>query len=241
MLKSNGKNVFENNEFDWHSWSADVLQTPQEVYEAFDALNVVGKKIVSIRAIGLGYNLREERIEDHIFSKVMESGQECPEFDSTNWHMLPLSFPRYAVLDEPLLIILDDGSRLELDFSEGSSVRISKNCIPTDIKPGINANNFNAEKLFSCCIGADIMSLHVDCTDEFPCFTGSYGISLVDDQKKYIERIVLQLTNGTQLRLEAFCDYGEIVATDDTGKALYLGFADLREVVTEKFVFEDKI
>ena len=56
MLKVNGINVFENNEFSWHAWSADVLQTPQEVYDAFDALGVVGKKIVSIRAIGLDYN-----------------------------------------------------------------------------------------------------------------------------------------------------------------------------------------
>lgn len=241
MLKVNGTNVFENNEFSWHSWSADVLQTPQEVYDAFDLLGVTGKKIVSIRAIGLGYNLGEELIEDYILSKTSESGQECPVYDSTNWHTLPLSYPRYARLDEPLLIVFDDGSRLEIDFSEGSSVRLSKNSIPVDIKPGTNANNFDAAKLFSCCIGANIVAVHVESSEELPIFTGSYGMSISDKQLKYIERIDLQLTSGVQLQLSAFCDYCEIVATDATGKMLEINFADLREVFNDDLVFEEVI
>lgn len=241
MLKVNGTNVFENNEFSWYAWSADVLQTPQEVYDAFDSLGVTGKKIVSIRAIGLGYNLREERIEDHILSKTRESGQKSPVYDSTNWYTLPMTFPRYAILDEPLLIIFDDGSRLEIDFFEGSSVRISKNCIPVDIKAGVNTNNFDAAKLFSCCIGASIVAFHVEIVEECPCFTGSHGITIEDEQLIYVDRIDFRLINGTQLRFNAMYDYGEIVATDATGKILELSFADLREVFNDDLVFEDVI
>ena len=59
MFKTNGNNQFKNNTFNWYSWAADVLQTPDEVRATFDQLKIAGRKITGIRAIGMAYDLRD--------------------------------------------------------------------------------------------------------------------------------------------------------------------------------------
>ena len=56
LIKSNSNNQFENNVFSWQTWSADILQKPEEVRTVFEQLNVTGKKIVDIKPVGYGYN-----------------------------------------------------------------------------------------------------------------------------------------------------------------------------------------
>ena len=45
-------NRFKNGIFDNHEWTTDVYDTPKRILKAFNSLNVCGKRIVGINAIG---------------------------------------------------------------------------------------------------------------------------------------------------------------------------------------------
>ena len=208
------------------------MQAPDEVYACFEQLNLFNKKISKIRAIGLGYNLREDYLEDdYEDDDLNETGSSVSERTKQG---LPneKTIPRSVVIDEPIIIFFEDGERLEIDFSEGSSIRISKNSIPIDIKPGTNENNFDATQFFSCSIGQAIVGIEVKSTTQPPPFTGSYGMQLAD-LPEYIESVCLVLSNATKLEFEAWVDYGLVTATDEGGEPLEINLCALKRQLAE--------
>jgi hypothetical protein len=205
MLKGPGNDIFENDIFDWYSWSADILQSPEEARNRFNSLNLRGKIISDITSVGYAYNLEEYRLAE-------------------NCH-------RFAEIDHPMVISFDDGDRLEIEFSEGSSVRISKNCLPKGIKPSIIFKNFDAARLFSPCLGQELVDIEVTTTDTYPEFTGSFGMTLDEEKSDYIETVILLLSHGLKLKFEAFYDYGWVTATDEMGAPLKINFKDLKQAL----------
>ena len=213
MLKVNGHNIFANNVFSWASWSADVLQSPKEVRDIFNALDICEKTISTIKAVGYAYNLASDRLAD----------------DDDQWlYADDICFPCRIVIDEPLIISLGTGDRLEIEFSEASSVRISKNCLPVDIKPGVNANNVDAAKIFSCCLGETILGLEITTTDVYPFGTGAHGIALPEGQDDYIESFSLLLSNYKKIKFEAWFDYGLVAAINAENKPMEISFANVK-------------
>lgn len=205
-----GNNRFVNNRFSWHVWSADVFQTPDEVREAFRVLNIQGRIIVDIRAIGRAFNLLEEDIDD---------------YDNGILNMSPCW--RCAEIDEPIIITLDNGDRIELLFSEGSSLRVSKNCLAPDIQSRIR-NNFFAAKLFSCCIGKRILKVEVEGTNKIPGFTGSHGLTLDEQQEQFISRVSLILQSGNKMVFQSDYDYGWIEVLNANNQRIKLSSAECR-------------
>lgn len=210
MIKNYGNNQFENNTFSWEAWSADILQKPEEVRAVFNQLNIIGKKIVNIKPVGYGYNF--------LCDYVSELSEDKPCY-------------RHVQVDEPLIIIFADGDQLEIEFSEGTSVRISKNCIPLDIEAGVQPPNYDARQLFSNCIGQLLTGLEVKATDHYPLFTGSRGITLNDDQKEFIEAVSLVFSNSTKLYFEPFADYGWITAVDENDNPLEISLDALKALI----------
>jgi hypothetical protein len=227
MLKVNGNNIFENNTYSWQSWSADVLQIPSEVFTAFNNMELVGKKIANIRAVGRAYNLNTDSILSTLYNNLINKDNFI--FDEENWQNIPATYPCTAQLDEPIIFFLDNSDRLEIDFSEGSSVRMSKNCLPSDIIAGTCDNNFDASKLFANCIGEQIIGLDVESTDEFPDFTGSYGIDLSEEYDEYIAAICIHLSNFKMIRFSPFFDYGDVCLCDNHGKHLEVTLSELKQ------------
>lgn len=226
MWKVNGNDVFENNIYSWHAWSAEILQAPEEVYACFAKLNLFNKKIAEIRAIGYGYNLRDDYFQG--------------DDDDANYSSDEKTIPCQVEIDQPILIVFEDGDRLEMDFSEGGSIRISKNCIPVDIATSVNYNNFDANKFFSCCIAQRLVKLDVKRTTRCPVFTGSYGMRLAD-LEEYIESVWLTLSNGIKLKFEARDDYGVVTATDKTAVPLEINLDELKQGRVPKKVKRGKI
>lgn len=234
VLKVAGNNIFEGNKYSWRSWSANVLQTPDEVHAAFASLGVVGKRIVKIHAIGMAYNLRDDMVEESVYSYAKAlSYEERGGVDPLEWRDGNAFIPCQAEIDEPLIIFLEDGDRFEIDFSEGSSVRMSKNAIPPDIQPGINDNNFDANRLFAACLENVLAGIEVESTDEYPEFTGAHDMTL-EESGVYISKIHLPMTNGNRLSFEPYYDYGLVYLTDSYGNPLKMPVDEIKQLVVSR-------
>ena len=208
MIKVNGNDVFKNNKFDWHSWSADVLQTPRELREAFDKLNLIGKRVVDLLVVG-----------------VAHSG------GSWNTGILDISSC------DPFVLTFDDGDRLEIEFAEMTSVRMSMNCFPTDIEDIETVPDMdNGECFISPCIGSKIVGMDIGVWDECPDleFTGSYGITLNESQENYIGYFDLLLDNGLKIRFEAWFDDGYVYIFDSQGNSFWKFDNNRKEENTER-------
>ena|GEM_PF-1950242 len=238
MFKVDGDNFFKNNVFSWSSWSADVLQSPEEVYHVFNGLNILGKRIKTIKAVGYGYNLDEVHIEEFIYRYSIDHGKSPKNGKGSidpSWYDDSIPFPVWMEIDEPVIIVFDNGDRLEIDFSEGSSVRISKNCIPFNIEAGINVKNFFADKLFTRCIGETLIGIEVKRVSYPGFFTGSHGIAFQKNQNEYIENVSLLLTGGLKIIFNAFYDYGHVSLANLLGEPVNISLGDLRQALFFKW------
>lgn len=225
MIPSTGENRFPDNCFKFWDWSAPVLQTADEVIQGFHELRLAGRVIKDIRAVGMGYTWHENAIDDAVYNALerMNPGEraEIPNSDS----FLPqgLCLNCQTDLDEPLLILFEDGEVLAISFDEGSCVRMALNTIPVDIEPGINPRTFHANRLFRKALGMKIRSLTVCTSTEMPNFTGSHGLTL-GEQSAYVIRLEFVLSNeqSKTLRLcfEAWFDYGYVELTNQWGETL---------------------
>lgn len=149
----------------------------------------------------------------------------------------------FAELDEPLLIVFEDGDVLAVCFDEGSSVRMEFNTIPITIEPGTNRKTFHANRLFRDLIGKRITAVEVTASTEKPDFTGSHGLCL-DEQTSYIGKLHFvcddEVINRSRCRLsfEAWLDYGHVSLTDYDGQTLTVPASDVPWIV-EGFVDSD--
>ncbi|MDR1976320.1 MAG: hypothetical protein LBQ18_04955 [Campylobacteraceae bacterium] len=219
MVNLGGDNIFENNEFRCYRWAVDILQAPQEVYEAFSKLGLLGKKIASIKSVGHGYS-----IGDYSYGDLSGCYDEEPLDEDEN-----TPCPMAVEIDEPMIIVFEDGERFEIDYSEASSVMMAKNTLPIDIKAGINFRNFDASKLFSPCIGQTIIGIKVTPSEYYPYdFTGSYGMAIDYNQEAYIKKMDIYLDGNMKLSFSSWYDYGYMCLTDMDDNKLQTTFGELK-------------
>lgn len=224
MIVSEGNNNFENNTFSFWEWSAPILQTPEELVAALHDLRLQGRVIADIRAIGMGYNWREDDIGDAIYNRLVAAvGEEhAQEILAKTEYPEDVKICRWAELDEPLLIRFQDGDILGICFDEGGSARLSLNTIPWNIQPGINHPTFHANRLFADMLGKTITQIEVTSVLDMPVFTGSHGLTL-GEQPAYISKLTLYYNDNGIIRpcrslvFEPLDDYGIISLIDQDG------------------------
>ena len=213
MIQSTGNNIFKDNRFDFWTWSAPVLQTPEEVVQKVHELKLIGRIIKDIRAVGHFYDIEHSDWFQDIFEAIQQGDDKS---------LATLDFPCDITIDEPLLIQFEDGDILGIDFSEGSSVRMELNTLPWDIQPGINRKNFHANQMFKDIIGRKIEDVYVTSSLTQPTFTGSHGMDL-GNQPSYVHKILFNCerkrknhpdTDWKQLTFKAWFDYGEVSLKD---------------------------
>jgi hypothetical protein len=232
MIKIGGDNIFRDNIFDWFSWAADVFQTPAELKTAFDSLGVIGKRISGIVTVGGNRYFSNDYIEEIMFQQAESlSDGERNGIDPHFWYDPLFTFGRTIEIDEPFVIIFEDDARLEIDFSEGSSVAIGMNSIPTGIEPAVYSRNFNPTKFFSVCVGQKVLGIEINTTNEIPMFTGSHGLTLNENQEEFIKSFNLVLSGGVKLRFQPDFDYGIVTATDYEGKTLDITLGEMEKIV----------
>ena len=236
MIQSKGNNQFKDNKFDFWTWSAPILQTQEEVVAAVHELKLIGRTIKDIQAVGQGYDLRYDYFHD-IIEAIYNGDDKALE---------SMDFPCSIEIDDPLLIMFNDGDILGIDYSEGSSIRMEMNTLPWGIRRGIASRNFHANRLFRDILGSRIDDIIIASSINQPSFTGSYGMAL-EDQSSYLNGFSL-ICHGAgpgfeaavpmEFTFEAMFDYG-CVSLNRQSSPVTLPAARLREILDGYMSRED--
>lgn len=161
--------------FDIHKWKPTECRNVAAIEAALRKFNVIGKKIISLRAIGAAANLNDWK-DDKNFVKIVEHKQ-CKKTT-----MLPLR----GILNEPVIFTFEDGSTLEILSKGKGKLLMASNQIPHGIKDGINSSNFNSEMFFRTIKGCSLTGKVSEHTSEehsyyFTTETVVYGFYLSKD------------------------------------------------------------
>lgn len=192
-----GNDNFVNDKFDAKEWSAPIIQEPHILKEYLDASGIVGSTIKEIAIVNAG-----------LYSNT---GIELNYIDDTNFYIDDLL--------QPIIIITDKGN-FEIDFSESSTIFLSKDSIPKTMY----ANNldFDINKTFITLKGKKIIDFIIKEQDFLKAdydFTNSYDIGLDSRQKSYIKELIFIIENSKKL----------IFINDFDNGVLYLLDADVEK------------
>ncbi len=227
MILSKGNNAFPDNRFDYWSWSAPILQTPEEVIQKVHELQLVDRVVKNIIAVGMGYNWNDYSIGEAVYQAIERMHPLLKEQVPNPDAFLPkgIEIPCFAEIDEPLLIQFEDGDTLCICYDEGSCVRMELNTIPASIQPGTNRKTFHAERLFNDMIGKRIIAVEVTASTQCPDFTGSHGLTK-DEQPSYINKVEIVYDDGSiywpkrRLSFTSDMDYGWVSLVDYSGRTI---------------------
>lgn len=227
MRLSNGKDNFKDGCFSYLEWSAPTLHTPDEVLRTFYELQLKGRVLRSIVAVGEGYNFSDSGIDDYMGHALdalpAEAFAAIPDPDAPLPKGLPL--PCRAELDQPLLLCFEGGDVLAIAFDFESSIRMSLNTVPADIHPGINYKNFHANRLFSDLLGKRITAINITFSTQLPRFAITYGLD-PSKQTCFVTRLELVFSDDEDHRFDRrlcfYCvtDFGYVELTDQFGEII---------------------
>ncbi len=144
------------------SWRKRFLTTSEEVQPLIESFHLVGRTVRYIVAVGYGYTWSESDRDELIYGKYLELPQE--EFEKIDQDIdLPagVMLDRYVELDEPILLVFDDGDVLAMELVGQGVACVGLNTLSVDTKPYINQRNFCANELFHDIIGRTITSVEV--------------------------------------------------------------------------------
>lgn len=246
MILSKGKNQFKDNRFSFWEWSAPILQTGEEVIRRFHELNLKGRVVKDIIAIGMGYNWVGDWIDDAVYNAMerMTPSEKAaiPNPDA----FLPegVELLCFAEIDEPILIVFEDGDVLGISFDEGSCVRMDLNTLPVTLEWGTNRRTFHANRLFRDILGKSMTGIEVEISTCCPEFTGSYGLHL-KEQESYIQSLSFIYRGEPpyryhSLNLQPFYDYGHVELRDWDKTPLTIPAKDVPWVVEGYLEFESE-
>ncbi len=246
MATSETGNAAAGNSFSSSEWSAPYCETPQELMERVDQLNLIGRTVEDIKVIGIGFNWTishfDEYVEGELNSMDPLLRERIPDSDDLLPHGVLLD--RFSEIDKPVLLLLDGGDVLAIDYHWGSSVRIDVNSIPFDSKTGRDSN-FHANRLFREILGKKIADIEIGMTKSRPEF-GNPG------QSYYIASLTLVFSSddhykkewggsARKLRFEAWIDYGYITMLDEYDKAVKIAAEEVPEIVEGLGDLEEEI
>ncbi len=235
MIPTNGNNQFKDNTFDFWTWSAPILQTPEEVTAFVHEQKLIGRTIKDIQAVGHGYDLRYDYFYDIIKAIYNKDRKALDSMD----------FPCAIEIDEPLLILFEDGDILGIDYSDSSSIRMEMNTLPWGISPRIR-KNFHADRLFKDILGSRISNIILSSsisTNPWD-FPGWHGL---DEQSSYLQSFSFicqgcgqdgEVASPLEFKFEPLFDYG-CVALEKESVPVRLPAARLQEVLEGYMSRED--
>ncbi len=224
MILSEGKNIYPGHFFSFWEWSAPVLQTPEDVMNKAHELKLVGRVVKDIIAVGMGYNWCDNDIDDAVYNAIERMHPLLKAQIPNPEAFLPkgVNLLCFAEIDEPLLLVFEDGDVLGVWYDDGSCVRMDLNTISPDIEPATNRKNFHPARLFQDIIGKQITAVEVTGSTERPEFTGSLGLTL-KEQPCYISKVDFvfgDMGSSRWLSFSSDMDYGLVEMKDYTGQTI---------------------
>ena len=163
MFEYGGKNNF-GERFDFFEWSAPYYETSEEVHAALTRLNLEGKTLKSINAIGSCRIMDSERSLYHIIRLAGINLEE--DVRETYEYIDKVLVPWELDSCEPVQFVFDDGTSLEILPIEAGGARIGINSIPAGLVDGLNRSNVDTNVFFRELLGKKLsdIKLYVDTT-----------------------------------------------------------------------------
>lgn len=221
--KKQNEKVEKKLKFDFFNWQVPLIQDADVLEYFLASLNLRGRVIKSIRAIGCCYNFGYWEIEEKV-----EDINNIPE---------NFEFKTYIQIDEPLVIEFVDGDKLEIDFSEASSLKMGLNTLHPDTTYGTNFNNLDVNCLFEKCLNQAVTDYRVIRNDQL--ITEYTGASSIPEPKcNFIEKLEIMLGGILKLTFNSFYDYGEVTLSDKDGNVLTVQWKTIKDSL--KYELEDE-
>lgn len=132
--------------FDRFSWDAQTYETVERLYAAVEQFGIKGKIIRTIHTIGMAHNMQPQEIDCMLFNAVRASGIPWKNVDV--WRNT-VHLPYEVRLCEPVVIVFEDDSTLEMKPDRYGGIRMSVNQVGADILDGLNCCNYDCEKFFA--------------------------------------------------------------------------------------------
>lgn len=193
-------------------WDVDLIQDPNLLLKKLKEFNIKNKVIKSIKIVGFSFNF--DQLSHYVDDKE--------------------TFSRYVEIDSPIIIEFEDGDRFEIDYSEGSTLKVGYNSLPEELVSNIG-HNVDGDIIFSNCLGKKIYGFSIEMSDEIELdyyFTGSYGLDLSENQESYISRLKFHLTDNLYLNFTNYHDYGVVWVTDVNHHTTKIKWAELKKGYT---------
>ncbi len=210
------------------SWHKRFFRTSKEVRPLIETFNLVGRTVRYIVAVGYGYTWSESDRDELIYLRYLELPEE--EFAKIDQDIdLPagVTLDRYVELDEPILLVFDDGDVLALELVGEGFACVGLNTLAVDTEPCINQRNFCANELFHDVVGRTITS-----------------VEICDNSEGKIAEFRLNFYDkpGEARTLSIYADWEDFFYAqleDEKGEALQIECSAARNVLVGYMEFED--
>ena len=224
--------------YEFSEWKTELIQDPNILMSKLKELNIKDKKIKNIIVLGLAYNLTEDEATATAYNYYKKTGVDLTDREIRNYNQIDenVEFLRYVEIDEPIIIEFEDGSRFEIDYCDGSTIKIGLNTLPKNIEWGINHPNVDGNVVFSNCINKTVIGFEVSMQDEMELtydFTGSHGVDLSEDQDAYIASFRLLLSDCLAIVFNNFVDYGQVIVQEKNNNYSKILWKDLKNGIKD--------
>ena len=195
MFIFGGNNQFDGR-FDFYEWSAPFYETPQEVHEKLQSLNLQGKKLMAIYAVG-GYGDIAHTNTSMMYCRIVDAGIEpTPGWWETYPNLNRILLPWDIELCEPVQLVFDDGSTLEILPIEDGGARIGVNSIPKGLTDGLNDSAVDLNSYFREFVGSELCEFELKITKTE---TQTVGRSYTEQRAKYALQLSFEHCNTLTL------------------------------------------
>ncbi|MCD8372849.1 MAG: hypothetical protein LUD27_06080 [Clostridia bacterium] len=230
-IYSEGKDRF-GQRFDRNEWSAPIMVSPEEIKRLIDSFSLCGKKIKQVNVIGRSYIHGREDVEDVVYDQLQGLSEaerhRLSDYENINPDML---FCRHVEIDEPFMIMFEDGDIFEIDTPQEPEFRMSMNCIPWGIGPEVNISNIKADIIFSNCKGQIIKSVEVNkyITDKDPMYSDKFEEPPYE--RELVSDITLRFENDLGLRIGPWIDFCYVECIDKNNDITKIKFVELKQAL----------
>ena len=218
-------------DFNYREWNVDLIQSPQKLMDTLKSFNIKEKKIKDIKVIGNVFNL-VDGLEEEIYKKNLNDEESNVENFKDEYE-----FKRIVEIDEPIIITFDNGDRLEIDYSDGSTIKMGLNSLPENIHSKRFTPNLDMNVMFSDVLGEQVIGFEVSMQDEPEAtwdFTGCYDYDLDFEQETFISQFRILLTNAKSIVFRNCYDYGHVYIEDFTVDISKISWKELKEGIKNR-------
>ena len=233
MINTNGNNSFLNNHYDGDSWSAPILQMPEELTRFFSNTRIAGRRIQHIFSVGPAYNMSQEWMQNFAIALSQQEGDSDHYIPPLIEFIPPETvFSRLILVDHPIIIQFDTGDRLEVLFAHGGEVRVSINALPLSLEAANGARNVDLDLRFSEVIGQRISGIQVGRRKELPeDWEPPHGEDW-KEQDALIAYILFETTGEAGLAFEPYKETGRVFLLGRDRKIRPITWGQLQSALT---------